>query len=50
VGLRDPRRLAGWAVLVLLLAPGMRWFFRRRIKLVMRQIGGRLRSSCPPSS
>ena len=27
---------AGWAVLVLLLVPGMRWFFRRRIKLVLQ--------------
>lgn len=38
---------AGWAVLVLLLAPGMRWFFRRRIKLVLHQIGGRLRIELP---
>ena len=34
--------LAGWAALVMLLVPGMRWFFRRRIKMVIRQIGGRL--------
>ena len=38
---------AGWAVLVLLLVPGMRWFFRRRIKLVLHQIGGRLRIELP---
>jgi glycerol-3-phosphate O-acyltransferase len=39
--------LAGWAALVLLLVPGMRWFFRRRIKLVLHQIGGRLRIELP---
>jgi glycerol-3-phosphate O-acyltransferase len=38
---------AGWAVLVLLLVPGMRWFFRRRIKMVIRQIGGRLSVELP---
>lgn len=38
---------AAWAMLVLLLAPGMRWFFRRRIKLVLHQIGGRLRIELP---
>ncbi len=38
---------AGWAVLVLLLVPGMRWFFRRRIKRVLHQIGGRLRIELP---
>ncbi|MDP1611765.1 MAG: 1-acyl-sn-glycerol-3-phosphate acyltransferase [Sulfuritalea sp.] len=38
---------AGWAVLVLLLVPGMRWFFRRRIKLVLRQIGERLSIELP---
>jgi glycerol-3-phosphate O-acyltransferase len=38
---------AGWAVLVLLLVPGMRWFFRRRIKMVIRQIGGRLAVELP---
>jgi glycerol-3-phosphate O-acyltransferase len=38
---------AGWAVLVLLLVPGMRWFFRRRVKLVLHQIGGRLRIELP---
>ena len=39
--------LAGWAVLVLLLVPGMRWFFRRRINAVIRQIGGRLNIELP---
>lgn len=39
--------LAGWAVLVLLLVPGMRWFFRRRIKMVIRHIGGRLNIELP---
>ena len=38
---------AGWAVLVLLLVPGMRWFFRRRIKLVLHQIGARLNIDLP---
>lgn len=38
---------AGWAVLVLLLVPGMRWFFRRRIKMVIHQIGGRLNIELP---
>jgi glycerol-3-phosphate O-acyltransferase len=39
--------LAGWAALVLLLAPGMRWFFRRRINTVIRQIGDRLHVDLP---
>jgi glycerol-3-phosphate O-acyltransferase len=39
--------LAGWAVLVLLLAPGMRWYFRRRINTVIRQIGSRLQVELP---
>lgn len=38
---------AGWAVLVMLLAPGMRWFFRRRINTVIRQIGDRLQIELP---
>ena len=38
---------AAWAVLVLLLAPGMRWFFRRRINSVLRQVGGRLDVELP---
>ena len=39
--------LAGWATLVMLLVPGMRWFFRRRIRLVIRQIGGKLAVELP---
>jgi len=39
--------LAGWAVLVLLLAPGMRWYFRRRVNTVLRQIGSRLHVELP---
>ena len=39
--------LAGWAMLVMLLVPGMRWFFRRRIRLVIRQIGGKLAVELP---
>ena len=38
---------AGWAVLVLLLVPGMRWFFRRKIKFAIRQIGDRLNIELP---
>ena len=32
---------------MLLLAPGMRWYFRRRINAVIRQIGGRLDVELP---
>jgi glycerol-3-phosphate O-acyltransferase len=39
--------LAGWAALVLLLAPGMRWFFRRRINVVIRQVNTRLQVELP---
>jgi len=39
--------LAAWATLVLLLVPGMRWFFRRRIRLVLHQIGSRLQIELP---
>lgn len=39
--------LSGWAVLVLLLVPGVRWFVRRRIRMVVRQIGGRLAVELP---
>lgn len=39
--------LAGWAALVLLLVPGVRWFVRRRIKAVIRQIGTRLKIELP---
>ena len=38
---------AGWAALVLLLAPGMRWYFRRRINTVIRQIRGKLDVELP---
>jgi glycerol-3-phosphate O-acyltransferase len=38
---------AAWAVGVLLLAPGMRWYFRRRINTVIRQIGTRLDVELP---
>ena len=38
---------AGWAVLVLLLVPSMRWFFRRRINTVLQQISGRLSIELP---
>ena len=36
-----------WAILVMLLVPGMRWFFRRRIRLVVRQIGSKLAVELP---
>ncbi|MBI5785461.1 MAG: 1-acyl-sn-glycerol-3-phosphate acyltransferase [Rhodocyclales bacterium] len=39
--------LATWAALVLLLAPGMRWFFRRRINRVIGQINTRLSIELP---
>ena len=39
--------LAAWAALVLLLAPGMRWFFRRRINAVIRQVGASLQVELP---
>ena len=39
--------LAAWAALVLLLAPGMRWFFRRRINSALQQISGRLKIELP---
>jgi glycerol-3-phosphate O-acyltransferase len=39
--------LAAWAALVLLLVPGMRWFFRRRIRLVLHHIGSRLQIELP---
>ena len=39
--------LAGWAALVLLLAPGMRWFFRRRINRMIGQINSRLSIELP---
>jgi len=39
--------LAAWAAGVLILAPGMRWFFRRRINRVIRQVGARLDVELP---
>ena len=39
--------LAAWAAGVLLLAPGMRWFFRRRINAVIQEINTRLRVELP---
>ncbi len=38
---------AAWTALVLLLVPGMRWFFRRRINRVLNQIGSRLNIELP---
>ncbi len=39
--------MAGWAALVLLLAPGMRWFFRRRVNRMIGQISSRLSIELP---
>ena len=39
--------LALWAAGVLLLAPGMRWFFRRRINAVIQELNTRLRIELP---
>lgn len=39
--------LAAWAAGVLLLAPGMRWFFRRRINRVIEDINTRLQLELP---
>ncbi len=39
--------LAAWAVLVLLLAPGMRWFLRRRINRMIQRLGGSLSIELP---
>ena len=39
--------LAGWAALVLLLAPGMRWFFRRRINVLIGEVNTRLHVELP---
>lgn len=38
---------AMWAALVLLLAPGMRWFFRRRVNQVIDEINARLNIDIP---
>ena len=39
--------LALWAALVLLLAPGMRWFFRRRVNMVINEINTRVNIALP---
>ncbi|MBI4985850.1 MAG: 1-acyl-sn-glycerol-3-phosphate acyltransferase, partial [Rhodocyclales bacterium] len=39
--------LAGWALLVLFLVPGMRWFLRRKISSALRQIGSKLQVELP---
>jgi glycerol-3-phosphate O-acyltransferase len=39
--------MAGWAALVLLLAPGMRWFFRRRVNRMIGQISSRMSIELP---
>jgi glycerol-3-phosphate O-acyltransferase len=39
--------LAGWSVLVLLLAPGMRWFLRRRINKMIRHVSTSLSIELP---
>lgn len=39
--------LSGWAVLVLFLVPGMRWYFRSRINRVIAQINKRLPVALP---
>ena len=39
--------LALWAAGVLLLAPGMRWFFRRRINTVIEELNTRLKIELP---
>lgn len=39
--------LAAWAAGVLLLAPGMRWFFRRRVNAVIQELNARLKIELP---
>lgn len=39
--------LSGWAALVLLLVPGMRWYFRGRVNRVIAQINRRLPVALP---
>jgi glycerol-3-phosphate O-acyltransferase len=39
--------LAMWAALVLLLAPGLRWFFRRRVNQVIGELNTRLNVDIP---
>jgi glycerol-3-phosphate O-acyltransferase len=38
---------ASWAALVLLLAPGMRWFLRRRVNQVIGELNARLKIDIP---
>src|SRR3972149_7192003 len=39
---------AAWAVLDRVLLPGVRWYFRRRINLVIEEINTRLKIEIPP--
>lgn len=39
--------LAGWSVLVLLLAPGVRWFLRRRVNRMIERLNTRLSIELP---
>ena len=39
--------LAGWAALVLVLVPGLRWLLRRRLNRVIAQVSGRLNIELP---
>lgn len=39
--------LAAWAALVFVFAPGVRWFFRRRVNAVMKSVGERLQIELP---
>ena len=39
--------LAGWSVLVLILAPGMRWFLRRRINRMIKRLNATLSIELP---
>jgi glycerol-3-phosphate O-acyltransferase len=39
--------LAGWSVLVLLLAPGMRWFLRRRVNRLIQRVNATLAVQLP---
>ncbi len=39
--------LSAWAVLVLLLAPGMRWFLRRRVNRLIERLNSRLSIELP---
>ena len=39
--------LAGWSILVLLLAPGMRWYLRRRLNRVIARVNSTLAMELP---